>query len=554
MVSMALQLVELGILSRDQVAETETDAPVSLPYRKLLDLSGLQPAQFADMVAEIHRLPRASLEEILQGESLAGGFSQVYLAQVGLFPYRNSKGALRIAVADPNNGDAIQAISLSLPQTAVVEVAAFDEIEIALDRGADAIAEATEEDPETVRSASGENLDELRDMASGAPVVRAVEDIFDRAVGFRSTDIHIEPTRRDFQVRVRVDGVLRPIPTPRVQHRALVSRIKILAGLNIAEHRLPQDGRTRIKVRGRDYDVRVAIMPTTTGEAVILRLLDRSGKLVDFSQLGLSGRDEMILRRQIEMPYGLVIVTGPTGSGKTTTLAAAISALNDQTRKILTVEDPVEYEIQGVSQSQVRPAVGLTFASALRAFLRQDPDVIMVGEVRDTETAKIAIQASLTGHLVMTTLHTNTAAAAVTRLVDMGVEPFLIASSLRAAVGQRLVRVLCPDCRRPATLTAQDFERNPRFSAIGLEPGQTIHEPVGCDRCGGTGYRGRRAIFEVLEVTEAIRRQLLQHSDDRAIEDKAREQGMTTMIEDGLSRCLEGITSVDEVFRVAALR
>jgi general secretion pathway protein E len=196
----------------------------------------------------------------------------------------------------------------------------------------------------------------------------------------------------------------------------------------------------------------------------------------------------------------------------------------------------------------------LTFASALRAFLRQDPDVIMVGEVRDTETAKIAIQASLTGHLVMTTLHTNTAAAAVTRLVDMGVEPFLIASSLRAAVGQRLVRVLCPDCRRPATLTAQDFERNPRFSAIGLEPGQTIHEPVGCDRCGGTGYRGRRAIFEVLEVTEAIRRQLLQHSDDRAIEDKAREQGMTTMIEDGLSRCLEGITSVDEVFRVAALR
>jgi general secretion pathway protein E len=525
------------------------------PYRKLLDLSGLPSAAFADLVAELHGLPRVDLEAMLAGDSLAPRFSTVFLADVGLYPFRDGNGVVHLAAADPTARDAIDAVTLSLGGAARLAAASFDDVEMVLERGKETQAAPVADDdaqPQTGRD--GENLDELRDLASGAPVVRAVDELFERAVGGRATDIHIEPTRRDYSVRLRIDGVLRPIPAPRVPHRALVSRIKILAGLNIAEHRLPQDGRTRMKVRGREYDVRVAVMPTTMGEAVILRLLDRSGKLVDFAQLGLSERDDRVLRRQIGMPYGLVVVTGPTGSGKTTTLAAALSTLNDQTRKILTVEDPVEYEIAGVSQSQVRPAVGLTFASALRAFLRQDPDVIMVGEVRDGETAKIAIQASLTGHLVMTTLHTNTAAAAVTRLVDMGVEPFLIASSLRAVVGQRLVRILCNDCRRPMRLTADDIERNPRFVAIGIEAGATVYEPVGCERCHATGYRGRRAIFEVLEVTETTRRLLLQNRDDHEIEEAARRHGMTTMIEDGRAKCLAGITSVEEVFRVAALR
>ena len=385
--------------------------------------------------------------------------------------------------------------------------------------------------------------------------MRALDDIFDTAVSLRASDIHIEPLGRELQIRVRVDGVLRIIPAPRsAPARALVSRIKILAGLNIAEHRQPQDGRMRIKVRSRDFDVRVATMPTTTGEAAILRLLDRSGRLVEFGQLGFNPRDRSVLTDKLNQPHGMIVVTGPTGSGKTTTLAAALASLNDASRKILTIEDPVEYEIAGVNQSQVRPAVGLTFAAALRAFMRQDPDVIMVGEIRDPETAKIAIQASLTGHLVMTTLHTNTAAAAVTRLIDIGVERYLIASTLTVVVGQRLVRTLCLDCRRPFTVTLEDTERNPRILGLGLEPGTALFAPVGCERCGGTGYRGRRAIFECLDVTEPVRRQILSGAEDVAIERAGMAEGMATLVDDGKARCLEGVTSVDEVFRVAALR
>ena len=340
-------------------------------------------------------------------------------------------------------------------------VATFEDVEIALD--ADTRAGAAEAPAEEMPSDAGpDNSDALRDLASGAPVVRALDDVFDTAVSLRASDIHIEPLGRELQIRVRVDGVLRIIPAPRsAPARALVSRIKILAGLNIAEHRQPQDGRMRIKVRSRDFDVRVATMPTTTGEAAILRLLDRGGRLVEFGQLGFNPRDRSVLADKLNQPHGMIVVTGPTGSGKTTTLAAALASLNDASRKILTIEDPVEYEIAGVNQSQVRPAVGLTFAAALRAFMRQDPDVIMVGEIRDPETAKIAIQASLTGHLVMTTLHTNTAAAAVTRLVDIGVERYLIASTLTVVVGQRLVRTLCLDCRRPFTVSPRGHGAQP---------------------------------------------------------------------------------------------
>ena len=379
--------------------------------------------------------------------------------------------------------------------------------------------------------------------------------MFDQAVALRASDIHFEPQGRDIGVRVRVDGVLRSIPSPRgAPARAIVSRIKILAGLNIAEHRQPQDGRMRIKVRGRDFDVRVATMPTTRGEAAILRLLDRGTRLPPFAELGFNPRDRAVLSDKLTQPHGMIVVTGPTGSGKTTTLTAALASLNDATRKILTIEDPVEYEIPGVNQSQVRPAVGLTFATALRAFMRQDPDVIMVGEVRDPETARIAVQASLTGHLVMTTLHTNTAAAAITRLVDIGVERYLIASTLSAVVGQRLVRTLCLECRRPFTVGREDVARNPRIAGLGLPVGTALHEPVGCERCGGTGYRGRRPIFECLEITEAVRREILAGSDDAAIERAGIAGGMATLVEDGKARALEGLTSVDEVFRVAALR
>ncbi len=554
----AEKLVNAGLVATGQLEAVRSGAGTGSSARPswsrhLLAASRMKPADFADLMAETEGLPRAGLDAMRRGTSLAGEFSVPFLHEVGLFPYRGPDGSLRLAAADPFDADGIDAVVMTLGGDVALEVATFEDVEIALD--AEARADGGEGAEEAVAEAGPDNSDSLRDLASGAPVVRALDDVFDQAVALRASDIHVEPLGRDVQIRVRVDGVLRVIPAPRsAPARALVSRIKILAGLNIAEHRQPQDGRMRIKVRSRDFDVRVATMPTTRGEAAILRLLDRGGRLVAFTELGFNARDRAVLTDKLTQPHGMIVVTGPTGSGKTTTLTAALASLNDSTRKILTVEDPVEYEIPGVNQSQVRPAVGLTFATALRAFMRQDPDVIMVGEVRDPETAKIAIQASLTGHLVMTTLHTNTAAAAVTRLVDIGVERYLIASTLSAVVGQRLIRTLCLECRRPVTVGARDVERNPRIVGLGLKPGTAIYEPVGCERCGGTGYRGRRAIFECLEITEAVRREILAGSDDAGIERAGIAGGMATLVEDGKARCLEGLTSVDEVFRVAALR
>jgi general secretion pathway protein E len=348
---------------------------------------------------------------------------------------------------------------------------------------------------------------------------------------------------------------MRNLPAPRdVAARAIVSRIKILASLNIAERRLPQDGHFRATIRRRDFDIRVATMPTLAGEAAVLRLLDRNGTLVDFDRLGFSGRDGAVLEKMLAQPHGMLIVTGPTGSGKTTTLAASLSRLNDGSRTLLTIEDPIEYELDGVNQSQVRPGIGLTFATALRAFLRQDPDVIMVGEIRDPETARIALQASLTGHLVLTTLHTNTAAGAVTRLADIGIERYLIAATLTAVVAQRLFRSLCSECREPFTVTDTLREAQPKLTALGIKSGTTLFRARGCDRCGNSGYRGRQAIFEVLEVTEAVRREIVSGASEGAIENVARSEGMTTMVEDGATRCLSGLSSPDEIFRVAAFR
>lgn len=548
-------LIDRGVLSASQMDGMRRDGSVPASWSKvLLSASRLKPGEFADLLALTQGWPRAPLEKLRKGVSLAGDFSLPFLHDAGLFPYRSADGALRLATADPFNLDAIDAIVVTLGGDVALDVATFEDIELVLDAGRQATPDAAT-DETGAAEAGPDTSDALRDLASGAPVVRALDEIFDCAVSLRASDIHFEPQNRDLQVRVRVDGVLRTIASPRgVPARAIVSRIKILAGLNIAEHRQPQDGRMRIKIRGRDFDIRVATMPTTTGESAILRLLDRGGRLVEFGQLGFNARDRAVLEDKLSQPHGMIVVTGPTGSGKTTTLTAALASLNDATRKILTIEDPVEYEIPGINQSQVRPAVGLTFATALRAFMRQDPDVIMVGEVRDPETAKIAIQASLTGHLVMTTLHTNTASAAITRLVDIGVERYLIASTVSVVVGQRLVRSLCLDCRKPVTVGRRDLERNPRILGLGIPAGTELYAPLGCERCGGTGYRGRQAIFECLEITEPVRRLILAGADDAAIEAAGSGQGMTTLVEDGKARCVEGVTSVDEVFRVAALR
>jgi general secretion pathway protein E len=324
-----------------------------------------------------------------------------------------------------------------------------------------------------------------------------------------------------------------------------------MAGLNITERRIPQDGRARIVLGGTEIDLRIATMPSMHSESAVVRLLRRGSGFVALDELGLAERDHKVLRSALQSPFGMIVVTGPTGSGKTTTLAASLAAINEPTRKILTIEDPIEYQILGINQTQVHPAIGLTFASALRSFLRHDPDVIMVGEMRDAETAHIGVHASLTGHLVLTTLHTNTAAGAIPRLIDMGVESFLLASSVRVIVGQRLVRVLCEHCKEPHILSASDVTSETR-ATLGLDVGDVVYKQKGCEWCAFTGFRGRKAVFEIVAVTPAVRDAIGPKTKTTDLEAIARREGMTTMIEDGVAKCRAGLTTIDEIFRVTA--
>jgi general secretion pathway protein E len=349
--------------------------------------------------------------------------------------------------------------------------------------------------------------------------------------------------------------LLRPVTAPAgVLPQAVISRIKIVANLNIAERRLPQDGAARLRVGRTDIDIRVAIMPLQHGESAVIRILPKDRGLLVVEKLGFSSSDDVRLRRLLKLPHGMIVITGPTGSGKTTTLATILSILNEPARKILTVEDPVEYEIPGVNQAQVKPAIGLTFAAALRSFVRQDPDVIMVGEVRDSETAHVAVHAALTGHLVLTTLHTETAAAAVPRLLDLGVEGYLLRSVLRAVIAQRLVRQLCERCKSSRALIDGDFDDDPRLAAFGFRTGEMIWEPCGCERCGGAGYRGRIGVFEVLELSNDLRELIGEKTDGLKIDEMAIRAGMTTMLDDGIAKCRAGLTSPAEILRVTTMR
>ena len=523
--------------------------------KKLWEQTGLSASDFADRVATFYGLPRAHLSQLLSASALVEQFSPRFLRAMDAFPYRDDAGTLRLAVGDPSDTASVRAAEIVLGGPVAVEVASFEDISTAL-------TEKIGRDETPVVAGAGassarndDDIESLRDLASGAPVVRAVNDLLEKAMELRASDIHIEPFRAGLVVRMRVDGLLRAIPAPvDALPQALISRIKILAGLNIAERRLPQDGAARLRLARTDLDIRVAIMPTQHGESAAIRLLPNDRTILTIDRLGLSSADQAKLLGLLALPHGMIVVTGPTGSGKTTTLATVLSTLNDSTRKILTVEDPVEYEIHGINQSQVRPSIGLTFASALRAFVRQDPDVIMVGEIRDAETASIAIHAALTGHLVLTTLHTETAAAAVPRLLDLGVENFLLKSTLRAVIAQRLVRQLCERCKRAKMLAPADIGADPRFAAVGFKPGETVHDPRGCERCGGTGYRGRVGVFEILELTDRLRGLMATDTDSSTIDNAARAAGMTTMIDDGIAKCRAGTTSPAEVLRVAVVR
>lgn len=397
-----------------------------------------------------------------------------------------------------------------------------------------------------------EEAQDLLDSGDEAPIIRLVNSLLFRAAKERASDIHIEPMERDLAVRFRIDGVLHNIIKPPKRYQnSIISRVKIMAQLNIAEKRLPQDGRIKIKLAGRDIDIRVSTIPTVHGESIVMRLLDKSATLLDLAEIGMNPGILKEIDELIRRSHGIVLVTGPTGSGKTTTLYGALTRINTPEVKILTVEDPVEYQLKGINQMPINPKIGLTFASGLRSFLRQDPDIIMVGEIRDKETANIAIEASLTGHLVFSTVHTNDAAGAVTRLVEMGVEPFLVSSSLMAVMAQRLVRRVCMECREPHEPTDEEISKlgmsRDRFRALG---GETTYRAKGCPACGRAGYRGRTGIYELLIVDDDVRQLILKNVDSGTIKKKAMEKGMLTLLDDGALKVAQGQTTIAEVLSV----
>ena len=542
-------LLERGLVTSAELGKArqmhgETGERLITTIRRLGIISG---QDLARAVAAYYKLPTVRESDWPKSAVLGDVLSPRYLREHKVLPLAADERYLVLAVADPGHTEAIGAVRLATGRSVEVHVAPAEDIDAAIDR-----FQPDDDTPVAEAPLSAENDDDvehLKDLALGAPVIRFVNQLLLDGLNARATDIHIEPFRGRLAVRFRIDGMLsesRSVPAHMA--RAVVSRVKILSGLDIAERRLPQDGRARIKIDARNLDLRVATMPTIHGEAVAIRLLENMQRVLDLSKLGFPGEDDAILRRHLAAPHGLMLVTGPTGSGKTTTLAAALTILNQPHRKILTVEDPIEYQIEGVNQTQVKADIGMGFASALRHLLRHDPDVIMVGEMRDTETAQIAVHAALTGHLVLSTLHTNSAAGAIARLLDMGVDGYLLASCLTCVIGQRLVRVLCRSCRENVT-GFLDFP--PELLRRAGVQGQAAHwRARGCERCVGTGFLGRSCIVEVLEINDEIRRLMRRDIMVGEVEDAAVRAGMSTMALDGLRKCLAGITTPDEVRRV----
>jgi general secretion pathway protein E len=543
--------VATGDLARDGIPHS---VPTAL-HTKLWETTNLSPTEFADEAASFFGHPRASLQEMLSATPLVSDFSQRFLRETLVFPYEVAARGIHLAVVDPTDLAARRAAEIALGPDITITLASSEDIAVALDQRLIDHGPATHAEADGAIMLREDDVESLRDLASGAPVVRAVNDLLEKAVELRASDIHIEPFQNGLVVRLRIDGMLRPIMPPAgVLPQAVISRIKIIASLNIAERRLPQDGAARMRAGRTDIDIRVAIMPTQHGESAVIRILPKDRGLLVVEKLGFAQADETKLRRLLKLPHGMIVITGPTGSGKTTTLATILSILNEPVRKILTVEDPVEYDIPGINQSQIKPAIGLTFASALRAFVRQDPDVIMVGEVRDTETAHVAVHAALTGHLVLTTLQTETAAAALPRLLDLGIEGYLLRSTLRAVIAQRLVRQLCDRCKSQKALTNADLSDDPRLATLGFQSGETLYVPCGCERCGGTGYRGRLGVFEVLELDGSLRELIGEKTDGLKIDQAAIRGGMTTMLDDGITKCRTGLTSPAEILRVTIAR
>jgi len=518
-------LVRLGLVSERDVAEAEAD---------LLELPLVRTADLPD---EIPELPDISVR---------------YLKQNLILPIAESNGDLTVVMANPRDDFARKALSMACGKNIITQVGIASEIENGIEKllggGRSAMGQIVEGlDPED--EGDLEDVEHLRDLASEAPVIRLVNLVMQRAVEARASDIHIEPFENRLKVRYRIDGVLQEVEAPPSKSTAaVISRIKIMAKLNIAERRLPQDGRIMHRVQGKELDLRVSTVPTSHGESVVMRILDRESIVLDFDSLGFDSLIRKDFVKALEMPHGIILVTGPTGSGKTTTLYTALSALNTPERKIITVEDPVEYQLEGINQIQAKSSIGLDFAHALRAIVRQDPDVIMIGEMRDLETARIAIQSALTGHLVLSTIHTNDAAGGITRMLDMGVEDYLLTSTVNAILAQRLVRTLDPGHREPYELLPE-MAKEIGLKELSDQERYVVYRPVPTEEIP-SGYRGRTTILELLTLSDPIRRFIMRHATAGEIQDLAVKEGMRTMYQDGLNKCLQGVTTLDEVLRV----
>ncbi len=544
-------IVDMGLASRAQVEDALETSRISgtTPERVLIEHAVITQDGLARALAERYGLDHLDLGVFSVDMGAANLVTTAIAKRYQAVPVAFAdKRTLLVAMADPSNVLAVDDIAIMTGYEIRVAVAPPDDIAALvsrLDRLEDVVGESVERTEEA--EDEGGEVVALHDTSEDAPVIKLVNQIVAQAVERGASDVHLAPEGRELRVRFRIDGVLQDITTvPRKLAAGAISRIKIMAELNIAEHRLPQDGRVGLVVDGRHVDLRVVTMPSVHGEGAVMRVLDKASVVVELNKLGMADGERERFEHACRETHGAVLVTGPTGSGKSTTLYAALQLLNTPEKNIITVEDPVEYEMAGLTQVQVAPKVGLTFAAGLRAMVRADPDVIMVGEIRDRETAQIAVESALTGHLVLSTLHTNDAPSAITRLIEMGVEPFLVASSIECVVAQRLARMLCASCKRRTIIPARVLQENGYKARVELE----AYEPVGCRRCGGSGFRGRVGLYEVMDVTPEIQTMALERQPAEAIRELAMKQGMRRLRDDGLDKVREGRTAITEIGRV----
>ncbi|MBN2381999.1 type II secretion system ATPase GspE [bacterium] len=552
-------LVEAGLMTDEDLAKILSYNPPGKKRfgQKALELGLLSEINLFKALSFQLDLPLIPFESLPSEPPVLPLLTKDFLKHYLFFPISDNDHQLVIAVADPLDKYLLDDLALTTGKTIIpllcLESDIIKAIELYMGSGASAmemiIDNMAEEELDLISVNEEESIDALRDMAQEAPVIKLVNLFITQAVERGASDIHIEPFEGELRLRYRIDGVLHDEESPpsRLQ-AAIISRVKIMAEMNIAERRLPQDGRIRIRVSGKKIDLRVSTVPTMYGESIVMRILDKESIMLDLDGLGFPKTSLKAFQRIISQPHGILLVTGPTGSGKTTTLYAALDKINSPDKKIITIEDPVEYQLRGVNQIQIKPKIGLTFASGLRSIVRQDPDVMMIGEIRDFETAEIAVQSALTGHLVFSTLHTNDAPSAITRLQDMGVESFLISSCLEGVLAQRLIRVICPECKVKTKIDPQVLDEiKHKMTTTGTI---VTYKGIGCEHCGQTGFRGRSGIFELMIVEDEIEDLILKKTNSSEIKKTAIEHGMLSLRMDGFNKAMAGITSIDEVIRV----